>query len=448
MFPVFIVGNFISLVKFGNYYLPMMKKVLIITYYWPPAAGPGVQRWLKFAKYLSSFGIEPIIFTAKNPHYTVTDDDLIKDIPNNIKVYNTRFFNPAGFFQRKASSKTGGIKQKDKRGFFSKVIIWIRANFFIPDAKKFWIRPSVKKIKQIIKEEGIDTIITTGPPHSSHIIGLRLKKGTGIRWIADFRDPWTKIDFFHHLPLTKKSLKKHQKLEKKTLEEADDVICVSNAMANDISSMVKGESHVITNGFDPDDIPKNKNPLTERFTIGHFGTMNSDRNPSVLWEVLKELTEEHKNFKNDLQIVQAGGIASEVKEELKEKNLLEKVQLYDYLPHDKALELEASVRLLLLVMYNTPEGRLLIMGKTFEYMASSRPVLGIGFTESDGAKILKDSESGQMFNFNDKGEIKDYILTQWEKYKNEDDNYTDPKDLEKYSRKHLTERLAKEVILK
>ncbi len=197
-----------------------MKKVLIITYYWPPAGGSGVQRWLKFVKYFRDFGIEPIVYTVENAKYPIIDNTLEKDIPENVEILKQPIWEPNNLFSvfgKKKSESAGFLNQNPS--FFGKVLQYIRANYFIPDARKFWVIPSVTYLKKYLSEYKVDVVITTGPPHSTHLIGLRLKELTGIKWIADFRDPWTEIDYFHQLPLTKKSIRKHQALEENVLKK-------------------------------------------------------------------------------------------------------------------------------------------------------------------------------------------------------------------------------------
>ncbi|MEX1382275.1 MAG: glycosyl transferase family 1, partial [Lutibacter sp.] len=199
-------------------------KVLIITYYWPPAGGSGVQRWLKFVKYFRDFDIEPVVYTVENPKYPILDESLVKDIPKGIEVLKQPIFEPnnlLSFFGKKKTESAGFLNPNPS--FFEKILQYIRANYFIPDARKFWIKPSVNYLKKYISKNNIDAIITTGPPHSMHLIGLKLKKQLGINWIADFRDPWTEIDYFHQLPLSKKAINKHHFLEQEVLLNADKV---------------------------------------------------------------------------------------------------------------------------------------------------------------------------------------------------------------------------------
>ncbi len=197
-----------------------MHKVLIISYYWPPAGGPGVQRWLKFVKYLPEFEIHPVIYIPENPKYPITDSSLTKEIPENITIYKNKIFEPyfyAGFLSKKKTKQiSSGVISDENPSLLEKFLLWIRGNMFIPDARKYWVRPSVRFLTGIIKKEEIDTIITTGPPHSLHLIGLELKKNLDVKWLADFRDPWTSIGYHSKLRLTKASQRKHRAIGKKS----------------------------------------------------------------------------------------------------------------------------------------------------------------------------------------------------------------------------------------
>ena len=278
-------------------------KVLIVTYYWPPAGGSGVQRWLKFVKYLQDFGIEPIVYTVDNSKYPILDASLENEIPDNIIVLKQPIWEPnniLSIFKKKKTQQSAGFLNPNPT-FFGKILQYIRANYFIPDARKYWVKPSVKYLEKYLSENKIDAIITTGPPHSLHLIGLHLKKKTKVKWIADFRDPWTDIDYFHQLPLTKKAIKKHHQLEKEVLKNADASLVVGKTMKTNYEAFSKN-IHVVTNGYDSEEKTNNQSVLDSKFSITHIGLMNADRNPKMLWKALAELSEENSDFKNDLEI--------------------------------------------------------------------------------------------------------------------------------------------------
>ena len=304
-------------------------KALIITYYWPPAGGSGVQRWLKFVKYLQEFGVEAIVYTVENPKYPIEDFSLKNEVSKNTIVLKQPIWEPNTMFSflKKNKKQSAGFLNP-KPSFFGKILQYIRANYFIPDARKFWIQPSVTFLKNYLTENKVDIIITTGPPHSVHLIGLALKKQLHIKWISDFRDPWTNIDYFHQLPLTNKSKKIHQKLEQEVLLNSDAVLVVGETMKENYLKF-SNTIHVVTNGFDSDILAKTSSiTLDKKFTITHIGLMNADRNPTILWKVLAEISSESNDFKNDVEIKLIGKVASEVLEALKNHSL--KINLIDY----------------------------------------------------------------------------------------------------------------------
>ncbi len=433
-----------------------MKKVLVISYYFPPAGGPGVQRWLKFVKYLNHYGVEPVMYVPENADYPITDPTLAAEIPEGLKIYRGKIIEPNRILSRlgakKAKDTSAGFidSSSGKKGLLGKTLAWIRANIFIPDARMLWIRPSVRRCARILREEGIDTVISTGPPHSTHMIALALKKKRLCRrWIADFRDPWTKIDYFHHLPLTGPALKLHRKMESRVLSEADDVITVSRSMARDYQDRVKGFLHVITNGFDISDAPCGKTLPDEKFTISHIGSMNADRNPEELWETLGEICREKPSFASDLRIRLTGNVSPEVFQSLELSGLSGHTVHIPYAAHTEVVRMQYSSRVLLMMMNRTPDGAMYIAGKLFEYLAARRPVLLVGFSDSDAADILRDAGAGYAVDFEDKKSLKTAVETLYKSYKDGTDcTLSNKGSLDKYSREALTARLAREVILK
>jgi len=278
-----------------------MKKALIITYYWPPAGGSGVQRWLKFVKYFRDFDIEPIVYTVDDANYPIEDNSLISEIPKNTEVLKQPIWEPNSLFTKigKKKIESAGFINPNP-SFFDKILQYVRANYFIPDARKFWVKPSVKYLKKYLEENKVDVIISTGPPHSMHLIGLQLKKLLNVKWIVDFRDPWTEIDYFHQLPLTKKAIARHHALEKEVIVNADAVLVVGDTMRK---SYQKFNSNIITvtNGFD-EVISNIEIAIDSKFTITHIGLMNADRNPTILWEVLSEISRSDNEFKRNFEL--------------------------------------------------------------------------------------------------------------------------------------------------
>ena len=414
-------------------------KVLIITYYWPPAGGSGVQRWLKFVKYLRGFGIEPVVYTIKNPQYPILDAPLEIEIPNGVEVIRQPIWEPNNFlsiFKKEKSQSAGFLKPNPS--FFGKILQYIRANYFIPDARKFWIKPSVKYLEKYLTESPVDLIISTGPPHSLHLIGFQLKQKLNIKWISDFRDPWTDIDYFHQLPLTKKTIKKHKELEQKVLLNSDAVLVVGKTMKENYLKFNKN-IHVITNGFDME-ISSSNIPLDKQFSITHIGMMNADRNPKKLWNVLAEICSESNGFKNDLQVHLIGEIANEVRQGLKLISK-ENIKLIPYLSHEDVHSYQLKSQILLLAINNVPSSKGIVTGKIFEYLQAKRPILAIGPIDGDAAEIIKNTKSGVVVDFEDDKKLKKVILDMYQQYKKKELKVNSI-DIDLYHRKELTKKLS------
>ena len=420
------------------------KKVLIITYYWPPAGGSGVQRWLKFSKYLRDFEIEPVIYTVENPSYPILDNSLENEIPKELEILKQPIFEPNSIlsvFSGKKKESAGFLNPNPT--FIGKTLQYIRANYFIPDTRKFWIKPSVKFLSAYLNDNHIDAIITTGPPHSIHLIGLELKKKLGIKWISDFRDPWTEIDYFQQLPITKKATKKHQDLEQEVLINSDMVVVVGETMKDKFLKHTN-RIEVLTNGFDTiEDLSTQK--LDEKFSITHVGLMNSDRNPTILWEVLNEISNTNLNFKNDLRIKLIGKLDDAVIQDLKvfDHNTIETIP---YLDHKDVSKYQASSQVLLLSINEVPSAKGIITGKIFEYLQAKRPILAIGPEDGDAAMILKNTNAGTIIGFKNKTALKAAILNLYKDYK-EGVLFVKSINIEQYHRKNITSQLA-EVIKK
>ncbi len=421
-----------------------MKKVLIITYYWPPAGGPGVQRWLKFVKYLRDFQIEPVVYIPSNPDYPIKDDSLEKEIPNGIEILKHKIFEPyflAKMFSKKQTTaiSSGIIREENKQGFLQKLLLYIRGNFFIPDARKFWIKPSVKFLSEYLKQHKIDAIITTGPPHSVHLIGLSLKETLQVKWFADFRDPWTGIGYHQKLKLSETSEARHIQLETEVLQKASHIITTSFTTKAEFELKTRVPITVITNGFDID--RPTQQELDKTFTISHIGSLLSGRNPQNLWSVLQELKEENSDFSNDLRLKLVGAVSEEVLASIKNFGLEKNLEVIGYVPHREAIKLQNSAQVLLLIEIDSIETRGIIPGKLFEYIASKRPILALGPEKWDVERILYETGSGNFFNYSAKEELKFRILAYYKLYK-QDQLTSESKNIEKYSRRSLTGKLA------
>lgn len=423
----------------------MPKKVLIITYYWPPAGGPGVQRWLKFVKYLPEFKIKPIVFVPKNPNYPILDKSLISEISKDVIIINHPINEPyrwARFFSKK-SSKTiskGIIANEKSQSLIEKIMLYVRGNFFIPDARIAWVAPSVSFLSDYIKKEGIETVITTGPPHSLHLIGLQLKEKLGVKWLADFRDPWTTIGYHKQLKLTKSSKEKHRVFEKQVLNTADQIIVTSSVTKNAFESITNKPIAVITNGFDNEVVEEIA--LDSKFTLSHIGSLLSKRNPEVLWMVLSELVKGNNEFAQDFRLNLVGSVSENIFESIKNHELSNYINKVGYITHKESIKYQKKSQILLLIEIDTEDTKCIIPGKLFEYMVSNRPIVALGPKGSDVEKIIKETNTGNYFYYHDYKSLKSIILTHYEAFQNKT-LQSQAIGLQKYHRKYLTESLSK-----
>ena len=428
-----------------------MKRVLIITYYWPPSGGSGVQRWLKMSKYLPEYGWQPVIYTTENAEYPIIDPSMEKDVPADMEVIRRPIFEPYSFYKKfigikqDETVKMGFIQEKEKKkGWKENLSLWVRGNFFIPDARCYWVKPSVKYLKEYLKTHPVDAIISTGPPHSMHLIAMKLKEDLGIPWIADFRDPWTEIDYYKDLHLTRLADRKHHRLEQEVLTKADKVVTVAPDGARRLGRLGNRNVRTIYNGFDRDDDAQTSVNLPEKFTITYLGVLSKIQNPNNLWQALGELIKEDDGFNNNLKINMIGQIDRSVVNAIDLIGLTQHVTYSPCIPHDQVSAAHRSSTLLLLLLMpdNEPRAKGLVTGKLFEYMASGRPILCIGPEDGDAARILKETGAGQTVSFGDKNKTKEIIKHLYQRYlENDLEGNTNPK-VESYSRQVMAQRYA------
>jgi hypothetical protein len=424
---------------------PEAKKILIITYYWPPAGGPGVQRWLKFVKYLPDFGIQPIVYVPDNPTYPIIDQGLLSEVSEKAIIIKRKIIEPyqwASVFSKNKTKKisSGIIPNQRKQSFLEKTLLWIRGNIFIPDARVLWVKPSVSFLEKYIQENNIDTIITSGPPHSLHLIGLELKQKLDLTWFADFRDPWTTIGYHKALKLSSFSSKKHKDLEHKVLNSADVILVTSNTTKAEFQALTSKPIEVITNGFDIEKI--GKQTLDEKFSLAHIGSFLSERNPAILWQCLAALVEENPSFASNFQLKLIGAVSQEVLDTIEAFHLSQYVNNLGYVSHDEAIAHQKKSQVLLLIEINSEDTKSIIPGKLFEYMVSERPIIGIGPNGSDFAEIIQNTNTGVFVKYDEMEKLKTTILNYYNQYL-EGKLKSNAVGLQQYSRRNLTERLSK-----
>jgi glycosyltransferase involved in cell wall biosynthesis len=387
-------------------------RLLIITYYWPPSGGAGVQRWLKLSKYLEELGCSITVVTVdpSKATYPVVDKDLVKEVAPGIEVIRTNSFEPLRIYGRLFGKKRvpySGFTNVETSGFVSKITRWIRGNWFLPDARKGWNTYAQKAAAELLERDKYDHVITTGPPHSTHIVGALLKEQFNTHWIADFRDPWTDIYYYDQLLLTERNKRRDAEMEKTILESADLVfaVCPSNQklLRSKLEASKREKVKVLTNGYDPDDFKVlNHKSVSDVFQIGYTGTLAGSYEVEP---VLSLLTKTDLNWKLTI----AGNVAPEISDFIKNAQWSRRVEFLGHVSHDRALEVLRSSDMLLHVLPNTKHGRMGTTGKLFEYLGSGVPILNIGPKEGDSAIFIEEAGRGRTFNREDEQEILSFM---------------------------------------
>ncbi len=417
-----------------------MKRALIIIYYWPPSGGSGVQRWVKFVKHLRSFGWEPIIYTPENPFVQETDESFLREIPENIEVIRLPVFEIQKYFGGTNPSANAG----DMPGFFSNIKKsvgnFVRGNFFIPDARVTWVKPSVRFRSEYVAKNKVDVIVSSGPPHSMHLIAQQLKAKFGIPWLADFRDPWMEILDFHGFKTSWLSRKKHQSLFTEVLADADSVVVAHNTVRNNFQKLTDTKVTAITNGYDEVDF-KVSAPLNlsnTKFKIVFVGILYDILNSSALWKAMKDLIEEDQGFKEKLQLIFVGKVHNAAMRDIHDNSLLPYATFTGYVNHTEAIAYERAADLLLLLTPSNPELKYVIPGKLFEYMATAKPILCTAQPDNDSAQILREANAGVVVHPDDILAIKHALKSGVAFAPN-------MATVQKYERKQLTASLAQEM---
>lgn len=420
------------------------KKVLIISYYWPPAGGPGVQRWLKFAKYLPENNWEPVIYIPENPSYPLLDESLVAEVPSDIKILKNKIWEPYRFAEKLNKNnekfKGGQFDVGKNQSWKSKLSIFVRGNFFIPDARVYWVNPSIKFLEKYLKENPVDVIVTTGPPHSMHLIGMGLKKlFPQIKWIADFRDPWTEISYYKHLKLTSWADAKHRRLEKEVFQKADVTLATSYGDAKNFEK-AGAKSFTITNGFDKENLSLKSNK-NEKFIISYIGVLEQLRNPENLWKALENLAAKNAGFKKDLELRFVGRLDNIIQENLEKTILKDNLNIVGYIPHHESVKEMEKADMLLITNFPKQESAGIIPGKIFEYLATQNPIISLGPKDADVQKILEETKAGAHFTYEDSTSIESFILEKYQDWKN-DSISTESQNIMQFSRRNLTKKLG------
>ena len=377
-----------------------MKKLLIITYYWPPGGGVTVIRCLKMAKYLRQHGWEPVILTAEGAHYPVLDPTGEKDVPEGIEVLRVPIWEPYAIYKKfmgkPADENVNNVFyiEQSKADWKHRLAVWVRSNFFIPDARASWIRPSIKFLKDYLKDHPVDAILSSGPPHTNTRIGTLISKATGIPLICDYQDPWTQVDYYQLLSLTPWGRRRHERMEQEAFRQATLSLIVSPSWKEDLEEIGADNVKVLPLGYDPDDFDRLVRRPHEKFTLTHLGLLGYDRCPDVLFAALAELVKEDAAFAADFELRLYGQVDYRVKETMERYELTPWINYAGYVSRGEAIQETLNSHLLLLALNQQDNVKGRVPGKLFEYMAARRPVLCFGPADSDTVGMLRASESG------------------------------------------------------
>jgi glycosyltransferase involved in cell wall biosynthesis len=428
------------------------KKVLIITYYWPPSGGSGVQRWLKFVKYLPTYGWTPYIFTPENPSFDIKDESLLNDVPPEAEIIRFPIWEPYSLFLSLSrifggakSTKPTELVSTKKKSPFQKITTWIRGNFFIPDPRKFWVNPSVKFLNSFLSENEINTIITTGPPHSLHLIGLKLKKkNPTLTWIADFRDPWSEWGLLDSLAVGKRARKRHIRLEQKVLGNADQIITITPFYVRRFSTLSNRNVKLLTNGFDETDFEKMKFEKADKFIIRHIGIVNEKCDPRPFMSAVVKAVSENSNLAEKIKIEFIGEVHLDFRRYVDENSVLKTITFFlGNIPHKDLMRIYGSSGLLVLILtgYKNAEGYM--PGKLFEYIATGLPIMAIGPEDGDAAALLAETGSGKMIDSDRRDEMKTRLIAEFERWNSGFERKEPSASALRYSRRAITSELIK-----
>ncbi len=422
------------------------KKVLIISYYWPPSGGIGVHRCLKFAKYLRDFGWEPVVYAPQNATYPYVDESNVKDIPEGITILKKPIREPFNLFKklsgRKKNDSANPVYVRDKKhGLIDKLAIWIRGNWFIPDARALWIRPSVRFLKKYLKKHPVDAILTDGPPHTNTVIGCKLSQATGIPWLADFQDPWTQVDYYNMLKIGKRADKKHHKLEQETFRTASKITIASPTWAKDMEAIGAKNVDTVFWGYDEDDFPDQFPPPDDTFSIVHAGLLGYDRRPDTLIKLLGKLKNENQEFGRLLKIKFAGNVDYAITTMIKNAGLNENYETLGNIPRPQALDMTLRAQMLLLPLNIAKNVKGRIPGKLFENLRAQKPILCLGPADSDVAKIISEAKAGTTCAYDDEACLREFILKRFDLFTH-GKNQIKTGNIEKYSVRNQVKKLA------
>ena len=391
------------------------KKVIVVTYYWPPAGGIGVLRCLKLAKYLARQGWEPVIFTSSEEAYQFLDPKNNDEVPEGTEVIRIGAFSPIEAFKAFSGRKKEVplidimATPAQKNRWLDDIGLWVRGNFFIPDARAFWIRPAVRRIREWLKHNHADAIFSDGPPHTNTVVANRIAEEFDLPWVADFQDPWTQVDYYAHMNIGRRADRIHRQMEQDAFRRADAITIASPTWAGDLEAIGARNVEVLYYGYDEADFEGYQARSADRPTLFHGGLLGNDRYPAPLVEALKRLKEEGLEGMEGLDIRLAGGVSPDVVSNMKAAGLEEELTLLGMVSRAEVIEEISKAELLLLPINIAPNCKGRVPGKLFELMRSGKPILALGPVDGDVARLLRETGTGETFEYDDVAGVTDFV---------------------------------------
>lgn len=429
------------------------RKVLIVTYYWPPASGPGVQRVLKIAKYLPEFGWQPIILTPARGEFPALDETLLQEVPPATLVVKTASLEPNVLYKKFVGIEARehiplAVLAEEKLNWRKKLAHWVRLNFFIPDAKIGWYPFALRAGKKIIRRHKPQLILSSSPPPTVQLIAKKLARWGGLKWVADFRDPWTDIFYYQKQTKLPLSEKLDRRLEQSVLQQADKVLAVSPSNLRRLSQKADpAKFHVLYNGYDAADMhPPRRQETSEEnlFSLVFVGNMKATHNCEALWRALQNSLKEDPRLRKAFRLKFIGLSHASVQQSLENTGLLEKTDFMGFQSHHIAVRQMQAASVLLFIIPDAPDNRGILTGKIFEYLAAGRPILAVGPPDGDAAKLLHECRAGSMLDRNDIKGMTKRILELFDKWQRQalQEDVPDPEKVARYERKTLVGHLA------
>ena len=402
---------------------PRPLRLLVITYYWPPSGGAGVQRCLKFVKHLGAFGVEATVITVDPAQatYPVRDESLLAEVPAGVRVIRTATSEPFESYKKLTGRAVpyGGFANEGKPGLMQKALRFVRSNLFIPDPRRGWNRHALAAAERLLAAgETFDAVLTSSPPHSTQLIGLALQRRHGLRWLADLRDPWTDIYYYHDLHHTPLAAWLDARYERRVLTQADAVLVTSpetkRLFLGKLPDLPAAKFHVLPNGYDESDFQRPSQPPTACLRITHTGTITELYHIDQLLLAVAACAARHPDVPLQLRFV--GQVSAELRGQIGRAGLLPVTEFIDFVPHDQSVDHLLSASVLLMAIPDVPRNFGILPGKVFEYLAANKPILCVGPAGSDADNLLQECGAGQALPYADSvlmHETLEALVAQW-----------------------------------